>query len=1064
LADPNRVSTAGVYVAVVGPPRVSTAGVYVVHGSNERRVSTAGVYVVSPDEVLPSGPAKPTITAVYPNVGWANVYKSPYSHPQGKAHAVTQWRLSDGQVVNGSGDSNIFYGLEPDTAYVVDVRDQDEDGEWSEWSDAVPFDTLFGPRPNKPTISVAVLGDTLVTLLSGSYSHSDPDPFLAGVRWVVDIAAGDFSDPVYNSGVLGVPFDAADVDWNDHTVHDLLASTSYKAIVYHIDNNGVSSLPSDPVSFTTLAVPLVRPAKPVISMGPLESRWEQRDHPGNFGSWYGLSLLSSEYEHPEDEPHDATVWQLEEPQPLATSGYYYFGATKRPPENLLEWQAPLLTPRQTYRFRVAHFGGGTMSEWSDWLTVPIPSVVFSPRITLPKNMSAQAKPTVRVEWEYDASTLAIIDFDDLTYDIAWALFDNQETWAAWTVFATGVPGMAYDWDVSGLEPGTYSIMIRARNSVTDTPAMSWMAGPTFFLDLPVYDPGEDFVPEDWPSLIKPTNNYMEGGPGGWVYNSILQEMVYLESMYFSSSAGSVGNVSGIVRAGGPHFKAWEVPGEPRDGEIWIEFANGSWAPDDTNFVFMGGYYYQFNAGCEIHLGMNLSGSLDSFNIHDFTGTRGLYGTAVISGAWSILPNATLPGNRGTTWHGLGGAIAGPGGILPGTKRTGPVYAQATLALTLHHIAAPGSRQYLGGREAGSFGLSFGGREFPWSDWLYMGRTDPHYIPRTARFRVTTLAIRENGNRDYRLLFSVDGRSVSATVLDCDAPCGLMGVGTSFFEAISNSSVGITGFRFIPLAYGECGPALPPYIDIESKCGVATIKIVDYSGETPPDLLLGSLQVRIVGGAGILDEQNVAKHTWTLEYNGPEQLEARVNYTTDGGVSDWTDWTAFYVDPDFKITSVKIVSPEEGERIKEDSVVMSWETVHEPDDTILYSAWATFNDTRKQLFYRESFTSYTLDLSKYDEGFLYIRLEAEGICDRKATTLILQVGEIKLCWPIEEIRIGPLVTMKDQAIAHIETVDKLNELIRCFNMSMEQIENKFKETDESIESALKEIHGRIDNLS
>src|SRR5690606_11429160 len=95
----------------------------------------------------------------------AQLLSSPFSDPDGDAHAASQWRIyrvDDGTLVLDSGETTtdltsfLATGLAPETAYEFDVRHKDDSGdaetEWSEWSVRVVFDTaaIGGWRPCLP--------------------------------------------------------------------------------------------------------------------------------------------------------------------------------------------------------------------------------------------------------------------------------------------------------------------------------------------------------------------------------------------------------------------------------------------------------------------------------------------------------------------------------------------------------------------------------------------------------------------------------------------------------------------------------------------------------------------------------------------------------------------------------------------------------------------------------------------------------------------------------------------------------------------------------------------------
>lgn len=103
-------------------------------------------------------------------------------------------------------------------------------------------------QPDKPTISVDDVTDTTADLSSSAFSDPDVGDVHESSQWQVDLATGDFSSPVADSG-------EDMVNLLSITSTGLTPSTQYKARVRHKDDSGNPASEwsewSDPTSFTT---------------------------------------------------------------------------------------------------------------------------------------------------------------------------------------------------------------------------------------------------------------------------------------------------------------------------------------------------------------------------------------------------------------------------------------------------------------------------------------------------------------------------------------------------------------------------------------------------------------------------------------------------------------------------------------------------------------------------------------------------------------------------------------------------------------------------------------------
>src|SRR5690606_18329504 len=129
----------------------------------------------------------------------AQLLSSPFSDPDGDAHAASQWRIyrvDDGTLVLDSGETTtdltsfLATGLAPETAYEFDARHRaaagDAETEWSAWSVRVAFGTAPAPAennpPDTPTGSVGEVTETTAQLLSSPFSDPDGDAHAAS-QW-----------------------------------------------------------------------------------------------------------------------------------------------------------------------------------------------------------------------------------------------------------------------------------------------------------------------------------------------------------------------------------------------------------------------------------------------------------------------------------------------------------------------------------------------------------------------------------------------------------------------------------------------------------------------------------------------------------------------------------------------------------------------------------------------------------------------------------------------------------------------------------------------------------------
>lgn len=212
---------------------------------------------------------RPAITA--PAAGATGVGETPtittgaFSADADQTHADTQMQIATdtgfAAIVRDTGSLGpvTAYEVPPGIlttghVYYVRARHKGSDGNWSPWSPVSSFFTaasfIYVDRPvnTSPVAGAGEIGET-PTLAASAYSTNGTGNH-AHTRFQVDVAGGDFSAPVHDSGLLdavtdyAVPAGVLDVD------------TQYIWRVQYTDDSAgpVASEWSSPTAFTTAAI------------------------------------------------------------------------------------------------------------------------------------------------------------------------------------------------------------------------------------------------------------------------------------------------------------------------------------------------------------------------------------------------------------------------------------------------------------------------------------------------------------------------------------------------------------------------------------------------------------------------------------------------------------------------------------------------------------------------------------------------------------------------------------------------------------------------------------------
>jgi hypothetical protein len=233
------------------------------------------------------------------------------------------------------------------TAYYWHVRYQDNNGGWSLWSAETSFTTVANQRPATPT-NVSPPANATVsltpTLQSSAFSDDVWDTHAAS-QWQITTLLGDYTSPVFDSGIDNVNLTSIDVPSDT-----LVYFTTYYWHVRHRDNSGEwSEYSQETAFFTTPNNPPGQPANVSPPDGSTESLTP--------------TLQSSAFSDDAGDTHAASQWQISNVAGDYTSPVFDSG---RDTSNLLSLLVPSgrLGYSTTYYWHVRYQDG--LLDWSEW--------------------------------------------------------------------------------------------------------------------------------------------------------------------------------------------------------------------------------------------------------------------------------------------------------------------------------------------------------------------------------------------------------------------------------------------------------------------------------------------------------------------------------------------------------------------------------------------------------------------------------------------------------------------------------------------------------------------------
>lgn len=169
----------------------------------------------------------------------SGAYSDPFFDSGITSGQLTRFNVPDGWLWDGS-------------TYYWHVRHQDKYGRWSPWSDETCFTTIPAYAPAQPINLLPDDGATGINLspilASTDFYDLDTSDYHLASQWQISLHSGDFSDPVYDSGVS--------LSLASFTVPTgvLEYNVTYYWHVRHLDSYFHWSPWSSETSFTTMSV------------------------------------------------------------------------------------------------------------------------------------------------------------------------------------------------------------------------------------------------------------------------------------------------------------------------------------------------------------------------------------------------------------------------------------------------------------------------------------------------------------------------------------------------------------------------------------------------------------------------------------------------------------------------------------------------------------------------------------------------------------------------------------------------------------------------------------------
>jgi len=310
----------------------------------------------------------------------------------------------------------------------------------SEWSDTVTATTLDDViRPHTPTVTITDVSHDYARAISSAFSHPEgsvapeaydpenPKPHIAGAQWQLRLTST--GSILADSGWLPT---SDPPEWLEG---DLEASRGYGMRVRHWDGYYLAASQwSAWASFTTLAVPVIRPDAPDVTVTDCDQRGT-------------IQIATTAFSHPEPEAtHAATNWWYNRVDNI----YENWQVVTEAPAELTAYTWDFMAPGE-WEFKARHRdNSGRWSLWGEADSCEVLAVPPAPEMN--HSGSTRVCANILISWDMTEAVSG-------TWRFRGELSSNDG--ASWVTLFSGRVQDWYNFTIAGRPDGNYLFRVQA---------------------------------------------------------------------------------------------------------------------------------------------------------------------------------------------------------------------------------------------------------------------------------------------------------------------------------------------------------------------------------------------------------------------------------------------------------------------------------------------------------------------------------------------------------------------------------------------------------------------------